>query len=279
MSHFARIPALWLTYAKMDLIFITRSPRNFVVFFLSDATLALGAVATTLLIAERFGGIGGWTREQVLFMLGYAAVATGLLEVFFSFNVRFISRRIGRGQLDHQLVQPMPMLVSLLTEGFMPFSGCAQLVPGTFLLLWSASRMQLSPTPGFLLLFAANLLGSAAVSLSFSFVWGSLAFWAPRAAEEVSSSANRTTDQLKSFPLDGAGGALAAGLLTVVPVGLLAWYPCRALLGLDPAPLAPYLTPTAALLALALATWTFTRGLAHYRCVGSTRYLSFGFRR
>ena len=99
MSHLARIPALWLTYAKMDLLFITRSPRNFVVYFRADAILAIGAVSTIVLVAERFGGIGGWTRDQVLFMLGYAAVATGILEIFFSFNVRFISRRLGRGQL------------------------------------------------------------------------------------------------------------------------------------------------------------------------------------
>lgn len=279
LAYLARVPALWLVYARMDLIYITRSPRNFVAFFLSDAILAVGAVSTTLLVAERFGGIGGWSRDQVLFMLGYAAAATGMLELFFSFNVRFISRRLGRGQLDHTLIQPIPMPVALLTEGFMPFSGAAQLVPGTFLLLFAGSRVQLSPTPTFLLLFVLNLLASAAIALSFSFVWGSLAFWAPRAAEEVSTSANRTLDQLKSFPLDGAAGALVVGLLTFVPVGLLAWYPSRALLGLDPAPLAPYLTPIAALLALALASWTFTRGLARYRRVGSTRYLSFGFRR
>src|SRR5690242_18950348 len=132
LAHFARIPSLWLLYAKMDLIFIARSPRSAVIYFLSDSIMALGAVSITFLIAERFGGIGGWTRDQVLFMLGFAAVSTGLLEIFFSFNVRFISRRIGRGPLDHNLVQPMPMLVVLLTEGFMPFSGAAQLVPGSF---------------------------------------------------------------------------------------------------------------------------------------------------
>lgn len=279
LSHLARIPSLWLTYARMDLVFITRSPRNFAVYFFSDAILAVGAVSVTFLIAERFGGIGAWSRDQVLFMLGYAAVASGLLDVFFSFNVRFISRRLGRGQLDHTLIQPTPILVSLLTEGFMPFSGAAQLVPGTFLLLWAGGRLDLPLAPAWLALFAVNLLASSAILLSYNFVWGSLAFWAPRAAEEVSSSANRAMEQLKAFPLEGTGGALAAGLLTAVPVGLVAWYPSRALLGLDGSPAAPYLTPVAGLLALGFAAWTFARGYAHYLRTGSTRYLSFGFRR
>jgi ABC-2 type transport system permease protein len=212
-------------------------------------------------------------------MLGFAAVSTGLLEVFFSFNVRFISRRIGRGQLDHNLIQPMPMLVVLLTEGFMPFSGAAQLVPGTFLLLWSGSRLDLPLTPEWLALFVANLLASSAISLSYSFVWGSLAFWAPRAAEEVSTTAIRAMEQLKSFPLEGAGSLLLTGLVSAVPVGLIAWYPSRALLGLAQSPTAAYLTPMAGLVALAVAAGTFKRGLARYLRIGSTRYLAFGFRR
>src|SRR5262249_43319860 len=82
----------------------------------------------------------------------------------------------------------------------MPFAGCAQTVPGIGLLIWSAGELHVRPDPGWLLLLILNLLASATVSLAFSWVWGSLAFWAPRAAEEVSSSANRTMDHLKAFP-------------------------------------------------------------------------------
>lgn len=278
LAQLARIVRLWVLYARMDLIFITRSPRNFVVYLVSDAILSAGAVSLTLLIAQRFDGIGGWTRDQMLFMLGFAAASTGLLDVFFSFNVRHISRRLGRGQLDHTLIQPQPILVALVTDGFMPFSGVAQLVPGVLLLTWSAPRLGIEPTPAWIAIFALNLAASSAISLSYSFIWGSLAFWAPRAAEEVSTSAVRALEQLKAFPLDGAG-ALTAGLVTVLPVGLIAWYPCRALLGVDPAPTAPYITPAAAIVALALAAWVFRRGLARYMATGSTRYLAFGFRR
>ena len=70
--------------------------------------------------------------------------------------------------------------------------------------------------------------------LSFAYLWGSLAFIAPRGAEEINSTTMRLLEQLKPFPLDGVGGrALGRLLLSVVPAGFLAWLPSRVLLGLD----------------------------------------------
>ena len=100
----------------------------------------------------------------------------------------------------------------------------------------------------------------------------------PRAAEEITSSTWRMIDQLKTFPLDGVGAVLATGLLTALPVGLVAWFPCRALLGLDPNPYAAGVTPLAAIIFVAIAIWVFRKGMQHYGHTGSQRYLSMGHR-
>jgi ABC-2 type transport system permease protein len=274
-----RLFALWGAAAYLDLMFLTRSPKQVAGYLLSDAILGLAGAAGTLLLAARFEGIGAWTRPQVLFMLGYAIVASGLLSLGFGYNVLYISRRLGRGQLDHTLLQPQPLWQSLLTEGFTPFSGSAELVPGLALMLWAAPDLGVAVTPGWLALLLLNLLASATVLFAFSYAWGGLAFWAPRAAEELSTSALRMMSELKPFPLDGAGALLTGGLLTVLPAGFLAWYPCRALLGLDPAPAAVAVTPLAAAALLGAALGIFRKGLAHYARTGSGRYSSFGHRR
>lgn len=274
-----RLLALWRVHAYLDLMWVTRDLKSFLAYYISDLTLAVAAVTVTLLLAERFDGIGPWTRPQVLFMLGYATITNGLLDTLFSYNVLFISRRLGRGQLDHTLIQPQPLWLALLTEGFAPVSGSVALLPGLGLLLWALADLPPLFSPGWAALFLLNLLASAVVMLAFSFTWGSLAFWAPRAAEEVSSSALRAINRLKPFPLDGFGAGLTGGLLTVVPAGFIAWYPCRALLGLDPAPWGVLVTPLAALVFAALAAWFFVRGLRHYGRTGSGRYTAFGFRR
>lgn len=276
----SRLLRLWLLYAYLDLIWTLRDFRSALGYYLSEAVAGVGAVLGTLLLAERFAGLGGWTHGQVVFMLGYGVLASGLLDLVFNYNVKFISRRLGRGQLDHTLVQPHPVWMTFLTEGFAPFSGSPMLVPGVALLVWSATEVALPASVGWWLAFAADLVASATIVLAFSFLWGSLAFWAPRAAEEISTSAMRMTDQLKGFPLDGLGAGARVGLLTAVPVGFVAWLPSRALLGVEGAgPLALWLTPLAAVALGLAAALAFRAGLAEYRRAGSRRYSDFGHRR
>ena len=107
------------------------------------------------------------------------------------------------------------------------------LVLGAGVLTWATVHLPLPLSAGWLALLVVNLLASAGVALSFCYLWGSLAFWAPRAAEEISSSSLSLVSHLKGFPLDVAGPILTGGLMTVVPVGFVAWYPCRSLLGID----------------------------------------------
>ncbi len=235
-------------------------------------------MASTYLLAARFDGIGSWSRDQVLFLLGYSLLVRGLVESLFGANVAHISRRIGRGQLDHLLLQPQPLWMSLLTEGFAPFTGPGMVIAGGALLLAGLARFASEPTLGWALLLALNLAASVAVVIGFSFMWGSLAFWAPRSAEEINSSTTRLMDQLRSFPLDGLGVGLLGGLLSVVPVGFVAWFPSRALLGLAGDPLHVLATPAFALAFGILAASAFYRGMKQYGRSGSSRYLSLGHR-
>ncbi len=273
-----RILRLWLLYAWLDFSWVTRDLKFAGTYFIADVVINVTTVTGVLLLAERFGGIGAWSRDQVIFMLGYGVLAGSLVYIFFGYNVSMISRRLGRGQLDHALVQPQPIWLGLLTDGFNPISGSAGLIPSIGLLLWSGHRLSLTLTPVWLAMFAINLVASCAVILAFQFIWGSLAFWAPRAAEEINSSTMRMIDQLKSFPLDGLGLGLVGGLLSVLPVGFVAWFPSRALLGLDSQSHALVMTPLAALVLAAVALGFFRKGMKHYGRTGSQRYLSMGHR-
>jgi ABC-2 type transport system permease protein len=277
-SSIRRVLRLWKLYTIMDFTFVAADLRLALVYFISDFISHFAGITAMLLLAERFAGIGAWSRDQVLFMLGYATTVSGLLSLFFGYNVLMISRRVGRGQLDHTLVQPQPVWMALLTEGFMPISNLIILIPGGGLLIWAASRLELAVSTGWLALLAINILASCAIVLAFSFAWGSLAFWAPRAAEEVSSSATSILSELKSFPLDGLGPVLLGSLSTALPVGFIAWYPCRALLGLDTTTWGAWVTPLAALLLGAFAAWVFQKGLQYYGRTGSQRYSDLGHR-
>jgi ABC-2 type transport system permease protein len=273
-----RMMRLWGIAAWMDLLWVTKDLKQFVFYFGAEALLSVAAMSTTLLLAARFNGIGAWSTDQVVFMLAYSTAVMGAMETFFNFNVLEISRRIGRGQLDHVLVQPRPLWVAILTEGFCPFSGSGSLLIGLGLLAWSTSRIGIAVTTGWIALLLVSLAASCAVVLAFSYLWGSLAFWSPRGAEEVCSSSNVMLSALRPFPLDGLGPVLLGGMLTFAPIGFVGWLPARGLLGMGPS-WQSAATPIAALLFGIVASFIFRKGLREYGRTGSQRYLSHGHRR
>ena len=152
------------------------------------------------------------------------------------------------------------------------------IVPGLGLLVWSAMTLELAISPGWLLLLVLHLLASTAIVMAFNYAWATLAFWAPRAAEEVNESTWNLLMQLQGFPLEGLSGLALGALLTVVPVGLVAWLPARALLGIDIPTWGVAIVPAAGLVIVGLAVAIFMRGLEHYGRTGSTRYVSWGHR-
>jgi ABC-type uncharacterized transport system permease subunit len=263
----------------MDLLFLSRSLRTGIAWYFADLLIGLSSATWAFLLAERFDGIGPWSRAQIAFLLGFSLLVRGLLDAVFGMNVSFPSRRIGRGQLDHMLLMPQPLWQTIASDGFTPFTGSARLVSGIVVLGWAARALALPLDAAWLALALAQLAAAVLITLSFSYLWGSFAFLAPRGAEEINSSSMRMLDQLNPFPLDGVGTVLTASLLSFVPAGLLAWLPTRVLLGIETAAWAWLWTPAVALGFAALATWTFRRGLRRYMRTGSVRYLSHGHRR
>ena len=94
-------------------------------------------------------------------------------------------------------MQPQPVWIGLLTEGFMPLSGCWSLLTGIGVTARAIVQLGTGFPLQWWLWFAANLLASCTVALVFSFLWGALAFWAPLAAEENRQPRGQL---LKAFP-------------------------------------------------------------------------------
>ena len=268
---------LWAFYARMDALWLLKDFRSFALYTVTDMIVNLASVAGVWLMAERFAGIGGWGKHQILFMLGYSLTVSGIMNMFFNWNIQYISRRIGRGQLDHVLIQPQPVWMTLLTEGFVPASGSGVLLTGAGLLVYSLFKLQWSISPVWLGALGVSLLLSTAVNLTYSFLWGSLAFYAPAAAEEVCTSVIDLFSTLRNFPLNGMGKLWQAIMVTVLPVGLCAWVPSLSLqYGRVYAGFFGVLLFAVIYL---LLTWiVYRRGMKHYVTKGSYRYHDRGHR-
>lgn len=160
-------------YAKMDLRFLLQDFRGAVIVIVSETLSNISGMAGILLLAVRFGGVGGLSADEILFMLGFYELSNGLGWVLFgNYNIMHISRRIGRGQVDHMLIQPRPIWMQLLTEGFMPFSGSFGMITGVILTCIAAYRLNLSLTPVWFLMLLFYIVIHIALIAAQSALYG-----------------------------------------------------------------------------------------------------------
>ena len=266
-------------YAKMDLNWLMQDFTSAVIVIFSETLMNISGMMGVLLLAYRFGGVGGLSADEILFMLGFYELANGLGWMLFgNYNVMHISRRIGRGQVDHMLIQPRPIMVQLLTEGFMPFSGSGAMVVGLILTIGSVSRLSVSLSLTWFLMLVFYIAVHIVLIAAQSALYGALAFKSPVSCEEISSVVIDLNNQLGRYPLIGLPRWLSGLLFTVMPVALTAFLPTLALLkdlGKDVAITLPLIVSGVFMI---LSVIAFRKGLTHYEKHSCNRYKEMGFR-
>jgi len=274
-----RVLGLYGISAKMDLAWLLRDTKYAIAVIIADIIANLATVSSVFLISVRFGGIGGMSSNEVLFMMAYSTMITGIFIMFGAANNFRVSRIIGRGQLEHMFIQPVPVKMQLATMGFVPFTGGINFVVGALLLVIAGERLDLHVTPQWTLMLFLFLLATMTTIVARSYLVSTFAFYAPVAAEEISTKAIEGTWLLSTFPLSGMPSFVQIPLLTILPEGLMAWFPSLCLLGRPPLGLSAYYPMLYAIILATVAAAIFRKGLNYYVKSGSNRYLPYGFRR
>lgn len=275
-----KLGRLYGLYAKLDLEWLTQDTRNCLITMLGDVISNLAGVASVFLLSRRFGGVGGLNSDQVLWMLGFFGIGDGLQVLMcMGNNVGWISRRVGRGQTDHMLIQPLPLWMQLATEGFLPISGVGCFLTGIGVTAFATVRLGLTVTPVWLGMLVLYVLCRVAVTMGLSYIAGACAFWRPAACEEFSSLMIDLFTETGKYPLSGLGTAATVAFTTLIPVGLAAWLPSMVLLGQFQSGLARIWPIVAAVAFGASGAVLFRKGLKQYAKVGSARYSAMGHRR
>ena len=285
MDNFKILIRLYRQYAKMDLLWFLRDTRYFFIQLVSDVVSGGCTIAGVCLLSANFKNFSGMTQNEVLFMMGYALFIDGIFMVFFmGNNTGMVSRIIGRGQLDHIMIQPVPLWAELLAQGFSPFSGSPIMIFGIGLTAYGAIRAGLPINAFTILLFLFYSICSIVIVMSFIYLISCSAFYAPAAAEEIAGVGKELFSSLKTYPLGNMKGFQKHIFLSLIPVGLCAWLPSTLLIkagkyGLEAVfvPEAFYL-PIAAAIFSFIAIITFKKGMNYYETYGSPRYSGFGHR-
>ena len=208
-----------------------------------------------LVLFERIGGeIGGYGFADVMFLWALAAAGIGLGAVLFG-NSFQVSRIIYTGELDVYLLQPKPVLPSLLMSRSM-IAGWGDVAYG--LILFAATQPLTVTSVLLFLLFSAAL---AAVSVAMRVLYHSLTFLVGN-AEGFAGLASELVISFMLYPGSIFRGATLWILHSLIPVALVAYIPARIIRSFDPLLLAVVLAADAALVALAFLA--FRLGLKRY---------------
>jgi len=263
-------------YAKMDLATMLRDTKFMLICIVSDLFANVSAISGIFLLAWRFDGIGGLGRFEVLFMLAYGNIVMGILQAMGGFNALFPSRIIGRGQWEHMFIMPLPYSVQL-TIGAFPFTSSSKFFSGV-ILMWIAAGNITAVLPWWWIpALIVNVVISMVIMAGLSYLFSSLAFYAPVQCEEISSAVIYSTEYTSTFPLSGMPLYVKMPLLTIFPAGLVAWLPTLIILGKTPVLANLYPVIFAAVVSLA-ATYFFKKGFAYYVKKGINRYTPGGHR-
>ncbi|MEN8907064.1 MAG: ABC-2 family transporter protein [Clostridiales bacterium] len=275
-----KIINLYALSAKMDLLWILKDTKLFVIIVFADLVSSISSLTGMFLLAWKFNGVGGLDKFEVLFMLGYVTIVTGCFQMFFAgSNVGHISRVIGRGQFEHIFIQPVSIPIQLLTSGFIPFSGGSNCVVGCLILCLSIKNLNYQINVFWIFGLIGSTLVSIIIILSLSYIFSTAAFYAPIQAEEISSYVIDSTGILSTYPLSGMPMKFILPLITIFPTGLLGWFPSLVLLKKNPLNL-PELYPVfIACILFVIAYEIFRKGLRYYVKEGTNRYSDIGHRR
>ena len=264
--------------AKMDLAWLLRDSKYAAVAMSADIISNIAMIMGVFLIASRFGGIGSMSTDEVLFMMAYSTMVTGLFMLFGSGNNIHISRIIGRGQLEHLFIQPLSLGVQLSTHGFTPFTSSTNLIVGFILMIYATGKLNFTISFIWICTLAAYLIATMAIIVARAYLVSTMAFYAPVAAEEIATAAIEDTWFLSTFPLSGMPVYVQIPLLTIMPEGLMAWFPSLCLLGKPPLGLTAYYPMLYALVLSLAAGFIFRNGFRYYMQKGANRYVPYGFR-
>lgn len=201
---------------------------NLVIGWFAQAFGYASAYGAIWVIASRFQTIGGWTWPEIALLLGFHVLGYSLGAAFTFVQLRRMEELVRLGTFDTLLVRPMSPWAFLVFSG-VNIEYCGHITLGAGLIIWALPRVDvdwsvLADLQLFASLLSAALLTGAVVTIISAFaliltrsryLFGLyFDFW-----------------EMARYPLTIFVWPIQLVMLTVIPLGFMAYVPVASLLG------------------------------------------------
>jgi ABC-2 type transport system permease protein len=190
--------------------------RGNVALQLVHSVIALGvALVTVQFVFARVDQVNGWTRTELLALVGVFTTVGGLMAMVIRPNLIMLVNDINRGALDYVLVKPRDtqLLISVRTVDL--WKG-ADVVLGAGIIGWAAATMTDRPDPLDLLAFVLSMALGVLIIYCCMYCLFATAFWFIR-MDEAAALVDAVM-QTGRWPMSLYPGWLRTALTLLIPV-------------------------------------------------------------
>jgi len=256
---------IWLASARYSVVRTLMFRGDFLVWSLVELFWMSVNLLLISVIYRHTSSIAGWTKYEMMLLVGTAMLVQRLLMGFFWSSLFEMGRNVRSGAFDFFLAQPGHPLFMASTRKLDP-DGLANSFVAAAVVAYAAHRLGLHPSALDLGLYAILILAGLVVQYSFLVLTMSLSFWL-KSAQNIEGT-YFTLAEFSRLPREAFRGAASLVFVWLLPAVVVGNAPARTLLhGFQPAWTLWLVAAAAAW--LALAVFVFNRGLRSYSSASS----------
>ncbi len=262
MAHYFRI---WLASARYSIVRTMMFRFDFFLWAMVELFWMSVNLLLVSVIYEHTDSIAGWTKYEMMLLVGTAMLIQRFLMGFFWSSIFEMSRNIRSGNFDFFLAQP-GNLMFMATTRKLDLDGLANSFIAAGVVIYSAHRLHLHPTAGGLAGYALMVFCGLVIHYSILVMSMSLAFWIT-SAQGVEGS-YFTLTEFSRLPREAFRGFASLLFVWLLPVVVVSNAPARMLLrGFEPRWMLGLVAAT--VVWFAAAVFVFHRGLRRYSSASS----------
>lgn len=258
---------MWVEYTKKAILQWNEYRVDFMfISFASVLSLAIG-LANILIIFNKVDNILGWTKFEVIWLLGYFFIVQCIFNTF-CVNLFDIGYWVFRGELDVLKSRPLSVVFQLLfSERYNTEFPIDQLVMGVVLLVWSDRNLAITWDVLTIGYFIVSIIISAIIYSCIVFIVSSLSLWTIKNNYIIEFLFE--LEEINQYPLPVYGQVIASFLTYIIPLGFVSFYPNQLLLGHSEYFSYIKLTPVVVIVLVTLSVTIWKFGIANYQSPNS----------
>ncbi|MCX6951522.1 MAG: ABC-2 family transporter protein [Verrucomicrobia bacterium] len=257
---------IWVACARYSITRTLMFRGDFFIWSLVELFWMTVNILTISVIYEHTESIAGWTKWQMVLLVGTSMLIQRFLMGFFWSSIFEMGRNIRSGNFDFYLAQPGNVMFMATTRKLDPDSLLNSLV-ATAVVIYAAHRLGLHPSAAQIALYIAMVLCGVVIHYSLLVMSISLAFWLT-SAQGIEGIYFTLTEFSRLPRAAFTGLATQTIFVWLLPVVMITNVPARLLAQGFDARLAAWIFG-AAIVWFAAAVFVFNRGLRRYTSASS----------